>query len=506
MKKDRKPPPMRRVTAWDPEDVALVAGLGLLEDVTGEDILWLIHRSGKRRTGKLAGIVTPKSQTRTFAQWVGVGDDLWDDHRWRGCLLMRYSRGDAPAISFLTDDWKLKLEVAANEFLGSGGPRPLTSDHLEASVSQSIPHQLLNDAYFRLGFEYLEALITKQWSESHRLNQPLSLSGLFRRVFERADRDNPPELRHYKDDRHMLLIGLPGGHITETLGKVCYYLLLLEHQGTYLELEVPKGLASIWPGRTNLDFMKQGDEFATVCTLYAEGLGVPRGEFLETRMAYIAAMLNHTQEARRETHQTIFWAARILREIAPEVFKEYEKWVRQFKSFTVKRAELLKSRESVSPPTLWAVIGPPRSSLEHDPLLNCVLHSLVLDGDNRLKKLTPQGRPPNRVEGLTIGFAVHKFKSLKLAKDKPTARAILTKKGSKASPRVQASAQLANDHSVYSYVAPLVTAILSTGTWSYTPEEIRENWRHYKDNKDVKLMQSNISRTFADAAWVKRRH
>lgn len=491
-------------SSWGPEDVLELARWRFLPNLKSEDILWLGMRSGKKGRGKLAELVKPRAQTITFAQWVGVGDDLWNDHRWRGCLMMRYHHGDIPAISCLPADWKSELESAASEFRKWEGPDQLTSDRLEAKVSQSIPHELLNDAYFRLGFEYIDALLTGQWSATHRLNLPLSKSGLFNRVFERADRDYTPELRQYRDNRHMLVIGIPGGHVTEPLGRVCYYLLLLEYEGAYFNIEIPDDLKPIWPARLNLDKFVKSDDFGYVARLYAKALGVDFKELLDTRIAYLTVSLKAANEDRAASHQTVFWASRILRCVDRGVFGSYVEWVKQFRKSTLDKMRSWRENQAIPATERWATLSPWLSSLDNDALLNCVFHSICLDGDNRLMPLKPRGRPANRVEGVTIGFAVRKLKSLIKSKRVPTPRSILTKNGAGASKRVRDAAELADDRSVYSYAAPLVTSMMPPGSWIYTPSQVREIWRHYANNEEVLAIQRNILRNFADVAWVKR--
>jgi len=445
-------------------------------------------------------------QLSCFLKWMRIPPSVWGDDKWRDCMLLRYDRCRMSPIKHLPGSLRSKLDQYADELRQWGIRDDLPDEEMGRFYEVVHSEGALRILMYKIAWFYLRWKLGNG-SEStalmeHILKEPVT-SGLFFDFV--ATKPASPTLgspwfstADAKKD-FLRYLAISEGDPQETAGRVISYILRLWWwvEGDWTT-PIPPDLREIWPILPLNTLYKRLEYFEPLMSAYSEELGIDRRVFQGIATAYIIASMQQAKPRRSLTKAAVFWAARILESLNPQHFDTCREWCR----FYHQRLRQLEQRQR-SQSTVKAELRRIYGSLQADPLLNCVFHTDVLGGKQRIRFRPGKRGADNHAINVTLAYAARQLREvwpttsvpsitevLRSIRDVPEEISCAVSSDYKSSPQ----AVDVTESSLYAYLTPIAVALFGDMGNVFNPGAVKWRCREYHDLPEIEAITSSVTR------------
>jgi hypothetical protein len=435
-------------------------------------------------------------QKDMFLEWTELYEDVWNSPAWRECMQMRYGKKDRKTLMYLSPSDRRGLKAEAERLKRDIGPDLVSNDQLNSAAAKIGRGKFMGAVHHILRKEYVRVRVLGKIEQDHWLNKPISKSGFFERVAEpEPDTSKMHEaLQDSFELRFCRYLCAPSDSADALLGEVLYSLVRLDSGLWQRPLVQPPELPGVvWPSQLSPRVEEPTHDFALIAHCLTKKLKLRSTTFDLIWSTYITLTMRRFWEKRASVSMMIYWAARILEGLRPDVYRFYGKWIdffhvnilRPFMKITPDSRNDFAVQRSALEPFLHALI--------RDPLLNSVFHSEVLDGRKRLFPRQEPRRKDNRIRMQMIVCTVQFLHAIHPHQFEESIQDLLDENIS-IQKHVRYASQPSARHlrtggrSLYAYASPLVAAMFDDPHWLLTADTVKEIYHRHKDDPEVELL------------------
>jgi hypothetical protein len=445
-----------------------------------------------------------QSQRHVFLQSMGLDDGTWDEVVWQESMLLRFDpRGKSP-LDWMEPAVRLRLDAEAADF--RDGEFDLVRAH---ELLRSIPEwRLYGPVTTTLAIEYFRAQVNGDQSFVEILKLPIDESPIFDMIADAklgCTGEFPPlQIRCSREQFRRFLSPLTN-ETSRLQGQILYYLIRLEawfsdtHDST-----IPKDLAELWPQPLSPFHVRPTPEFRLIKTKFMEELKIEGKVFTDIWAGYTTLQVRELRRRRAPASETVFWAARILESVRPDVYNAYRIPIDRFHSVMHDTEGLLR-RDGA---WLSATAGLFLADLSIDPLMHVVFHTEVLNGRDRLAYKPGRGGTDDHMLNLVLVHAYtllkNRWKSRKLRRVDEVLSEIKelpTWIRDSVDP-VYFTTDNATDAgatSLFAYLTPFVLSMFGSNEWKLQPHKAKARCMDHQSSPDLDVLLNDLPHQFSAA-------
>jgi hypothetical protein len=250
-------------------------------------------------------------------------------------------------------------------------------------------------------------------------------------------------------------------------------------------------------GKISKDYQLLAERFATA-------LEIEPRVFEEIAQAYAALRLRQFWHERANVSLLVFWTARILEGLRPDIYKIYGDWIDSFHVRILKPLIRESKKKQADAGYTKAALGPFAQALRSDPLLNCTFHSDLFGGRDRILVATERKRGDERVRSIITTYAVHRLRGAREEIPKIRVSELLPD-DLPIQHHVRTAAQVTNrdrrirGFSHYSYVATLVAALIDNPLDVLNADAVKDTFHNHARDPEVTQLLTDLPRIAAAA-------
>lgn len=445
-----------------------------------------------------------KRQKDLFLEWTEIYEDVWNSTTWRKCMEMRYGKKDRKAFLHLSPTERRGLEAEAKRLKQDSGTEQISDEQVGEVAAKVGLGRLTGVAHQTLREDYVRACTQGGVEPDHWLNKPISMSGFFQRVAVPGLETSKmheilQESFKLRFCRHLCASPRSADAL---LGEVLYHLANLDSALRQTpSVEPPELPGVIWPPHLSPGIEEPNRDFALITQCFTRKLKLSLATFDLIWSAYVTLTMRRFWEKRASVSMMVYWAARVLEGLRPDVYRFHGKWIDFFHVNILRPFMKLSSVDRCDFALQRAALEPFLYALIRDPLLNCVFHSEVLDGRSRLFPREEHRRKDNRIRMQMIVYtveclrAIHPHQFEESIGDLLDERIPLRHHVRSATCPSQRSSRIVG-RSPYAYAAPLVAAMFADPHWPLTADNVKEIYHRHKDDPEIELLleKTNVKR------------
>lgn len=440
--------------------------------------------------------LSTRRQQDAFLWCTDIHEDIWNDLLWQECLEMRYDRGDRKALTYLTPTVRRDLEEEARQLKQLAEGRKVSYEQLEGAAAKIGRGRFMGVAHQILRTEYLRASVEDVLGPDHWLHQPISRSGFFARIAEPGPEHSKMSqaLRESFDTRFCRYLCASPCDADALMGEVLLYLKRIETVYWQTRPEQLPNLPGVrWPAQLPSHEESPTQDFRRIVDCYTRKTNICKSVFSQIWDAHVTLTTRRIWEKRAGVNQTVYWAARILEGLRPDVYRLYGQWIDYFHVDILKPFMRVNNKDRSDMATQRAALDPFLYALSRDPLLNCVFHSEVLGGRDRLFSGTGYKRRDSATHSQMIVCTVQLLRSAHRGRFARPVQRVLTEDIELQQHVRQAACPSTRDqriggYSLYAYAAPLVAAVVDDRHWPLTADNVKEIYNRHKDDPEIKQL------------------